>query len=227
MMTFFYTMYDDYSIRMNPLVRLPIFVMGMCAGFVRVHSEQKRAQQADASQTPVSRRDVPLEEATAGHCFHPAVSAVAWLIATLTATAMTLVCRIHFMSRFWLEVGFPILFYEFLLAVTNPAYQFACITSFFRCTPMRFLGDISMSTYMIHILLAATFGLFVQDRIWGDLAWWTVLAVVPASILLGWLMTEFFEKPIARRLRPDNPPATVCRFSTPKPPAVMVGSPLP
>ncbi|CAE7230271.1 unnamed protein product [Symbiodinium natans] len=70
-------------------------------------------------------------------------------------------------------------------------------------SPMRFLGDISMCAYMIHLLLAEALG-YAVGRELGSMPWWTLLAVLPVTILLGWLLTEFFEKPIERCCRPDK-----------------------
>ncbi|CAE7245112.1 unnamed protein product [Symbiodinium sp. CCMP2592] len=195
-----------YWIRMWPPVRLPIFVMGICAGLSRVRGEQHRAAQADSCQTPVSRRDVPLEVGSKWGieaCLPDWVWVLLWTGLTLYGTTITFLCSVNLRFRFTLEVVFPMIFYEFILAITSPTAEGACLVRFFRSKPMRFLGDISMCAYMIHMLLGEVLG-YATGTQTGRWPWWTLLAVLPNAILLGWMLTEFFEKPISRCLRPDR-----------------------
>ncbi|CAE7931448.1 unnamed protein product [Symbiodinium necroappetens] len=225
-----------YWIRMWPPVRLPIFVMGICAGLSRVRGEQQRAAQADSCQTPVSRRDVPVEVGSrwgVEACLPDWVWVLLWTGLTLYGTTITFLCSTNIPFRFTLEVVFPMIFYEFILAITSPTAEGACLVRLCRSKPMRFLGDISMCAYMVHVLLGEALGYATGTHI-GAWPWWTPLAVLPNAILLGWMLTEFFEKPISRCLRPDKHAAHQSPVSEEKiekesrtPGAEVLGSPSP
>ncbi|CAE7230260.1 unnamed protein product [Symbiodinium natans] len=97
-----------YWIRMFPPARLPIFIMGICAGLSRVHGEQQRADEADACQTPVSRRDVPVEIGSKGWGMEACCPAWAlifiWTGLSLYGTTVTFICSHNLNFRFNLEV---------------------------------------------------------------------------------------------------------------------------
>eukprot|EP00913_Durusdinium_trenchii_P012109 g11372.t1 len=81
-----------------------------------------------------------------------------------------------------------------------PSTQNDCLVRLFKSRVMRFLGDISMCFLRIHLLLLEFTGYLVKTR-HGFHPWWTILSTLFATILLGWLFTRFYEKPIARCLR--------------------------
>jgi len=101
-----------------------------------------------------------------------------------------------------LEVLFPILFYDLLYAITDPEQQSGRIASFLSSRPMVFVGEISMCVYMIHLFVAAVLGIAVGKPNVFEWPWWSVLVVIPVSLLLGALLTHFFEKPCGRLLQP-------------------------
>lgn len=73
----------------------------------------------------------------------------------------------------------------------------------FAAAPVRRLGDISYGIYLSHMVLALTLASefsLPQNGNLGSLLVWT-LAVVPASILYGYLSARFLEQPIRRWAR--------------------------
>jgi hypothetical protein len=80
--------------------------------------------------------------------------------------------------------------------------------SLFHSKPLQFLGEISMSFYMVHTLVLQALQELFFSLGWGDvpLAYhgkcpvWLALIGILLSLLLGWMMTEIVEKPVARCL---------------------------
>ncbi|CAK8988830.1 unnamed protein product [Durusdinium trenchii] len=225
---------DTYWFRMTPPLRLPIFIMGIAAGLIRVQRQQAAMKDADLDVSPVNRgaRPEELDEACCccaqEPCLGPLSLFVIWLIITTFAAVQgSLVGEMQFIiNRLALEVFYPILFYYWILALTNPARQNDCLVRLFKSRVMRFLGDISMCCYMIHLLLLEFTGYLVKTR-HGFHPWWTILSTLFATILLGWLFTRFYEKPIARCLRFSSKSETdqPSKAAAPSPPATEIGKP--
>ena len=137
--------HSGYWIRMFPPARLPVFIMGVCAGFART-----RAGQGETVSEAVPA--VPASGVAWGSraCLPGWVLAMAWMGLTAAATVVTYFCSVRlFPLQFYLEVFLPILFYELILAITSEDR----LSGFFRSRPLRFLGGISMCIYMVHPLV--------------------------------------------------------------------------
>ena len=219
-----------YWVRMQPLVRLPVFVMGICCGLMRVHLEQE--VQADLEgETPVSARERPrpVEDACCCCALEPVLGPVAlmglWFVMTLASSLSAFFCSELFgVVRFYLEVALPILFFYWVLALTSPVNQRSFVVLFFKSRVMRFLGDISMGAYMIHLLLLIPLAYWSDTELNRGPTPLVLATVLPATILLGWFCTACFEKPIARCLRPDKKARRQELKETV--PAVVMGSPV-
>jgi len=213
--------------------------MGMCCGLIRVHQQRQMASEMDLDMTPVSIRDRPrqVEEHCCCCALEPCLNPISiisiWLVMTLTGTVLAFFCNaLVILLRGMLEVVYPILFFHWVLSLTSPVNQKSYVVRFFKSKVMRFLGDISMCSYMIHMLLAEAVGYSI-DRTAGDYPWWMVLAIVPSTIVLGWCLTNFYEKPIARCLRPKaegargaRSPEVMSRESRESEQAEVIGSPV-
>ena len=84
------------------------------------------------------------------------------------------------------------------LSLANPRFQFP-----FAARRVRQLGDISYGIYLSHLMIAvlvATWFSMPDDGGLVSLATWTA-AVVPASVLYGYLSARFLEQPIRRWAR--------------------------
>jgi len=84
------------------------------------------------------------------------------------------------------------------IALAPRAVQFP-----FANGPVRKLGDISYGIYLVHILLAlylASLTSLPQDGTLKAFVAWTA-AIVPASVLYGYLSARFLEQPIRRWAR--------------------------
>lgn len=62
----------------------------------------------------------------------------------------------------------------------------------FASPPLRFLGRISFSLYLVHVPI-----LTAGVHVFGD-AWWALTATVPLSFLVAWVFTRAIEEPAAR-----------------------------
>eukprot|EP00435_Cladocopium_sp_Y103_P065626 s75_g27.t1 len=120
---------------------------------------------------------------------------------SLTSSVLAFFCSELILLRGLLEVVYPIFFFHWVLSFTSPLNQKTYMVRFFKSRVMRFLGDISMCSYM---RLGPRAVGYTIDRSAGDYPWWMVLAIVPSTIVLGWCFTTFYEKPIARCIRPDK-----------------------
>ena len=219
-----------YWVRMQPLVRLPVFVMGICCGLIRVHQEQELQPEMEA-ETPVSARERPrpIDDACCCCALEPVLGPVAlmslWFVMTLASSLTTFFCSELFgLVRFSLEVVLPLLFFYWVLALTSPVNQQSCVVLFFKSRMMRFLGDISMSAYMIHLLLLIPLAYWSETDLYQGPTPLVLATVLPATILLGWFFTASVEKPIARCLRRDKKARRQERQDTV--PAVVMGSPV-
>lgn len=92
-----------------------------------------------------------------------------------------------------------ILFYDWILSATDPEQQDSCVATCFSSRPMVFLGDISMCVYMLHMLISQAFNMAIGRR---QLPLWGIPICLVLAIGLGWIFTQFFEKPVANLLRP-------------------------
>jgi len=201
-----------YWVRAFPPARLPVFVMGMCCGLQRLHADQiRRAGLADPGPPAksTSSQRCPMITVLAGcFCLSPTTGLVLyWLLFTLAGVSAHFWCwpvlGAENVARSVLELFFPILFYDLIYALTGPEAQASRVATFFSSRWMVFLGEISMCVYMIHIIVAEFLGAAV-GKMMGQLPWWSVFAVVPTSLLLGWLLYRGFEQPCARRLAPGD-----------------------
>ena len=87
-----------------------------------------------------------------------------------------------------------------------------CVEWLLQCRPVQFLGHISMSFYMIHevVLIYVTEAIIKEkeedddeDADDGNMnlkAWMVVLVVIVASLLLGWILTDYFESPVQQAI---------------------------
>ncbi|CAK8992543.1 unnamed protein product [Durusdinium trenchii] len=196
-------LFGSYWLRMTPPLRLPVFVMGLCAGLIRIQRQQAAMKDSDLDLTPISRSERP-EVLDGACCEEPCIGPWSlfgiWFLFTGLSVAAAVQCGILVGLRAVLEVFFPILFYYWVLAITSPLHQSSSLVAFFNSRIMQFLGNISMSAYMIHMLLMEFQGYLIGTRI-NSHPWWVVLTMLPMTLVLRWFLTEFFEKPISRRLR--------------------------
>jgi len=205
-----------YWVRAWPPARLPVFVMGLCCGMQRLHAEHARVEVQSNAQSQVQDQEeqpsskpppqvCPVIVPVAGCCCLPPVAGLGiyWILATLLCSSVSFACSSFIMLRWALEMFFPILFYDWIYAATDPEQQTSLIARFFASKPMVFLGDNSMCIYMIHLTLAMYIAPLLGSSV-GSLPLWSILILVPATVLLGWLLTRFFEKPMARLLRPKE-----------------------
>jgi len=198
-----------YWIRAVPPIRIPIFIMGMCCGLEFVHSEQARLANNIGVEPGSASPDLSRNNQDFGGCAcccarMPADAlAIIWLSCSLVCTVITFLYSCAVMLRLLLEILYPILFYDWLFQVVNPLQSGSFVVRFFRTRFMRFLGDLSLGAYMIHMILAELFGYAVNARV-GQLPPYTVLVIVPLSIGFGWILTKFFEEPLANCIRPER-----------------------
>lgn len=208
------TMYWPW--RMFPPARLPIFIMGCCLGYIRV---KKRDTTSLNTSDTIESTVIPLAYTfnakpiifdTNATTQIPLVFVIVVAVGTyFTATDQYDYGRT---VRILSELFMPILYYDWIIAMTkhnrNYPGDYSITERIFRSSPLQFLGKTSMSFYMSHMMVLRYFQIFlmlsINDRQLYHLhdkheiliPWWGIFIVLPLAILIGWFMTEFFEKPM-------------------------------
>ncbi len=109
-----------------------------------------------------------------------------------------------FLLRWLYEMLFPMLFYDWMkmlvpdVAQSRAQWMQAWSISFLRSRFMRFIGAISLSFYLIHIIVLQCLKAFRMSALVQ------LLVGFPLSLILGWILTEYFEEPAALACLPSK-----------------------
>ena len=197
---------------MFPPIRLPVFVMGCCIGYMRILAN-KPPTSADTherydhimSQRPflVSRNDVTTPAiiygfiVTSGILFH------------FIAPTLSLCFRV------FAEPILPLLFFDWILNLTkesdasidvsrSAASNPSVVERFLQSKFMLFMGKISFSFYACHLITSQCTAMLIhyfEDGRFGLLIpSWAIAIVFPLSIFVGWLITTYIEIPMQKWL---------------------------
>ena len=102
----------------------------------------------------------------------------------------------------------PMMYYDWMIALTDPSQTSSWSTRFFSSRPMQWLGNISMSVYLIREMVIRHLALAVDPTNENGEPWstpglgeprmpaWGVLVALPLSVLLGSSFYSSFEKPM-------------------------------
>ena len=199
-----------WFVRAFPVCRLPVFVMGCLAAKSIVDIHKKTGLQT-ACATP--------------SCAHFGMANFGLVIYVLMVVLYVLLGRglagpfiASLMGeggcRLIIEIMMPMLYYDWITALTT---ETSFTRSMLASRPMRFLGDISMSFYMIHHLVWDVFERATKGK-WMQWSLPPLFIALVVSLLLGWAMTALFEKPaqkfLLRRLLPDPAESEVAADTT-------------
>jgi len=200
--------------RSFPPWRLPVFIMGCCcARQVMQHSEQ---EQSGCSQPNTNVKFLGSKVVASCGCLHPSTGLLVWFLATcalcsvIARTAFAALdseaaIAINFAIRMILEICLPILFYDWVLSLTeSDAKSKSVVARILATPPFAFLADISMTVYLIHFVVVILVSYTANDGAYLGMPWWGICVAFPVSILLGWSMTRFVEKPLQRCIRGDG-----------------------
>ena len=112
------------------------------------------------------------------------------------------------------EALLPILFYELVVALSYPASAArppSTTHAFLGSKPLRLFADISLAVYVVHQTLIVYMTLAAYGVLWPGafgtngalmlMPKWGAAATLPLSIVLGWLLTYGFERPLRRALK--------------------------
>ena len=190
-----------------PPIRLPTFVMGMLAA---------RQAELEAKDPALSQNCVFGRTSRGGPHYATALLLV-WLLIVvlgileqlfLTSAGLGWFCRVFG------EALLPILFYELVVALSYPASAArppSTTHAFLGSKPLRLFADISLAVYVVHQTLIVYMTLAAYGVLWpGAFATdgalilmpkWGAAATLPLSIVLGWLLTYGFERPMSRAIR--------------------------
>ena len=190
-----------------PPIRLPTFVMGMLAA---------RQAELEAKDPALSQNCVFGRTSQGGPHYATALLLV-WLLIVvlgileqlfLTSAGLGYLCRVYG------EAALPILFYELIVALSYPASAAkppSTTHAFLGSKPLRLFADISLAVYVVHqtLIVYMTFaaygvlwpGAFATDGALILMPKWGAAATLPLSIVLGWLLTYGFERPMSRAIR--------------------------
>eukprot|EP00929_Paragymnodinium_shiwhaense_P023506 TRINITY_DN14697_c0_g1_i3.p2 TRINITY_DN14697_c0_g1~~TRINITY_DN14697_c0_g1_i3.p2 ORF type:complete len:156 (-),score=30.12 TRINITY_DN14697_c0_g1_i3:579-1046(-) len=108
------------------------------------------------------------------------------------------------LARYWLEVFFPMLYFDWMVALTLPdAKTRSWCARFFRLKAMSFLADISLAVFLLHMMVMQAFQWTLSGEHRGA-PFWCIPLALPTTVGLGWLLTRYFEEPIAKAIRGDE-----------------------
>ena len=189
-----------------PPIRLPTFVMGMLAA---------RQAELEAKDPALSQNCGSADKACGPH--YATALLLVWLFIValgileqlfLTSAGLGWFCRVFG------EALLPILFYELVVALSYPASAAkppSTTHAFLGSKPLRLFADISLAVYVVHQTLIVYLTLAAYGVLWpGAFATdgalilmpkWGAAATLPLSIVLGWLLTYGFERPMSRAIR--------------------------
>ena len=189
-----------------PPIRLPTFVMGMLAA---------RQAELEAKDPSLSQNCGSADKACGPH--YATALLLVWLLIVglgileqlfLTSAGLGWFCRVFG------EALLPILFYELVVALSYPASAArppSTTHAFLGSKPLRLFADISLAVYVVHQTLIVYLTLAAYGVLWpGAFATdgalilmpkWGAAATLPLSIVLGWLLTYGFERPMSRAIR--------------------------
>eukprot|EP00428_Durinskia_dybowskii_P066009 CAMPEP_0170365814 /NCGR_PEP_ID=MMETSP0117_2-20130122/6098_1 /TAXON_ID=400756 /ORGANISM="Durinskia baltica, Strain CSIRO CS-38" /LENGTH=479 /DNA_ID=CAMNT_0010620387 /DNA_START=2244 /DNA_END=3684 /DNA_ORIENTATION=+ len=192
-MLFFLVVLDStawYTLwRMFPINRLPVFIMGMCIGLMRV------LPGADHAELPtlIFRK-------------HDAASpaAIYWLIILLGIILSTWVSQaVTIIARGCIEVAVPVIFFDWLLELTRAKKE-----KLFSHGGNANMGKISMGFYMLHALVLYYVGLtcyhsrnsnesmVLDSEQDAFIPLWAMPIVIVLALAVGAAFTQFVELPL-------------------------------
>jgi peptidoglycan/LPS O-acetylase OafA/YrhL len=218
--------------RAFPPNRLPVFVMGCCAGLVALRSEQDDAG-SQQMRLPQQQLVEPQSDLARPLCFKhndTVTPAIVFMSIVIMGTLFSILRLevLSFLVRLLGEAILPILFYDWIIALSRsvatssssegdtttslPPPVYSSVEKLFRSKPLQFLGHISMSFYVVHLLVLAYVGWIIRAAsithvedttdIGDDPAipGWAIPIVFVISLFIGWIATEFVEIPAQRFL---------------------------
>ena len=184
-----------------PPTRLPIFVMGMLAGFWALRTSEQET-------TATARKAWAF---TADAC------TVAWAAILLTYTLATSELVLGSTGSFSVQdyvrpivegLIMPVLYVPWMISYTQASCtapdhsgaqpgQLSLTGRFLSSAPLQWAGNTSFGLYMVHELLfdytrQIAFGGAVIDT------WWVIVLLVPAAYAAGWAATKLVEEPFSR-----------------------------
>lgn len=217
-----------------PPFRLPVFVMGCCAAFHTLHHIKSRKESVEGktkNDDGRGRRYFQLSDLFfVGFLLLLAGVIFAGHLDVESGLTLSYMQMVGLMS----EALFPILLFDLIVSLgVEPnlgmkGVAFRILSS----RPATFLGEISMSFYMVHAIVAKMFALAYNPKPEVDY-WdleirtdeiqeaykdmflkmppWGMAVVLPISLLLGWILTVFVERPCARLLLQVGPKSKVSK----------------
>jgi peptidoglycan/LPS O-acetylase OafA/YrhL len=199
--------------RSFPPWRLPVFVMGCCCAWQVV--QQRKQEQSGCLQPNQNGEFLGSKVVASCGCLHPSTGLLFWFLGACASCSVLVriafstfgsevAIGFHFATKMILEMSLPILFYDWILSLTdNDAKINSVVARVFSMPPFAFLADISMSLYLIHFFVVILVSYSANDGAYLGMPWWGICVAFPVSILLGWSMTRFVEKPLQRAVRGD------------------------
>merc|ERR1712139_364181 len=187
---------------MWPLNRLPCFIMGLCAA---------RQCEVEAMDPTLCQNISCNNSCSISKRSKLILCSVIYVGTIISGIALGLVDDWHgFQVRFYGEIFLPVVFYEIVTALAYPdqAGPPSAVHVFLASRVMRFLADISLSVYIVHETLIRTLALVLRGPLELDdegypeehdfrMPTWGFPAIFVLSVLIGWFLTQFFEKPMS------------------------------
>ena len=207
----FHVMY--WLARSWPLGRFPVFLMGCIGALERLDERPPNPSAADVEISCVgcccSDGHSEKQTRTPATWGAQADKTIRWYLFMLS---ICWICNARgglggifgFLGRVFYECFLPNMFLHLILSLSRCNNE-GFLARFCRKPAMQFMGDISMSFYMIHMNLFGTFALIAGGDLSGadpnPMPFWIVPASLSASLLFGWFGTTVIEKPLETLFR--------------------------
>lgn len=211
----------NYWFRASPFLRLPVFVIG-CACAVECF---RRVKEIRSNYQP--RRFVDDQCSSLPLCCVWAATVAFGIFISIVGRFNPNLAWLAFVYRVLSECWLPLLFYGMLRALVLEETRSqiddaatSCAVRLFSSRPLQLLGEISFSYYMVHMLVlgccaladgphgdaedrdaqfdATNYGLYGPDPTYSAKL---IPLTTVFSLFLGYLLTFYVEKPLAKRLR--------------------------
>jgi len=201
-----------WTARAWPFGRLPVFVMGCLAALERAHGDEaaqgtcccprrRRAAGGEQPDAAAWSRRATLLGTTYLCVLAAGAASMRAVVACMDSSPTGIMSgtKAFVLIRGACEAFVPLLFVDLITALTRCGSEGAA-ARLCRWAPVQKFGDLSMTVYLVHLLvLTGLMSVCLKGMASAPL--WLCGVSLLLSVLLGWLLANYFEAPCRRRLR--------------------------
>jgi peptidoglycan/LPS O-acetylase OafA/YrhL len=174
--------------RAFPPCRMPVFVMGCLAGrYLIIYNKDRDEDRTSKFMCPAPVTWGPVKTGDLAYFIYLAAIPFG---GTQVFNGIRERDALRILMRLAVELLLPMLYFDWAISLcTHESWTRRLLSS----RPMRWLGDISMSFYQVHMIV---FELLVLGI--GSAPVWIIAVSLVTSLFIGWLTYRYVEKPAQR-----------------------------